>query len=256
MINVIIIEDEIPAVKVMERALSESSYEINVQAKLKTVKESTAYLKKAASMPDVIFSDVQLPDGQSFEIFKQIPVQIPVIFTTAYDQFTLQAFENNGIEYLLKPVETKDIEKALKKYSHLKNHFALHDAERQSDNWGNSSNHKTKSRLVVKKGYENILLHLKDIIFFYTENKMTFVVDRFSKKYVVDKPLAQLESDLDEHIFFRANRRYIVNLDFVKGFKPFEKVKLIIDLTVPDVNHSIIVSQETAPAFRQWMRDA
>lgn len=256
MINVIIIEDEIPAMKVMLRALSEASNEVNVQAKLKTVKESIEYLKNVSLLPDIIFSDVQLPDGLSFDIFKQTGVQTPVIFTTAYDQFMLLAFENNGIDYILKPVEKNDIEKALVKYRHLKNHFAQHDPNRHIENLINFINHKTKSRLVVKKGMENILLRLEDIILFYTENKVVFVIDRFSKKYIADKTLTQLESEMDENIFFRANRRYIVNLNFVKGFKPYEKVKLLIDLNIPEINHSIIVSQETAPAFRQWMRDA
>lgn len=256
MINVIIIEDEIPAMKVMLRALSEASNEVNVQAKLKTVKESIEYLKNVSLLPDIIFSDVQLSDGLSFDIFTQTGIQTPVIFTTAYDQFMLLAFENNGIDYILKPVEKNDIEKALKKYRHLKNHFAQHAPDQHIENLKNFINHKIKSRLLVKKGLDNISLRLEDIILFYTENKMVFVIDRFSKKYIVDKPLTQLEDELDENIFFRANRNYIVNLDFIKGFKPFEKVKLSIDLNIPEINHSIIVSQETAPAFRQWMRDA
>lgn len=256
MINVIIIEDEIPAMKVMLRALSEATNEVTVQAKLKTVKESIEYLKNVSLLPDIIFSDVQLPDGLSFDIFKQTGIQTPVIFTTAYDQFMLLAFENNGIDYILKPVEKNDIEKALGKYRHLKDHFTHHDTVQHIENLINFINHKTKSRLLVKKGLENILLRLEDIILFYTENKMVFVIDRFSKKYIADKTLSQLESEMDENTFFRANRRYIVNLNFVKGFKPYEKVKLLIDLNIPEINHSIIVSQETAPAFRQWMRDA
>ncbi|HET7117379.1 MAG TPA: LytTR family DNA-binding domain-containing protein [Hanamia sp.] len=256
MINVIIIEDEIPAMKVMLRALSEATNEVTVQAKLKTVKESIEYLKNVSLLPDIIFSDVQLPDGLSFDIFKQTGIQTPVIFTTAYDQFMLLAFENNGIDYILKPVEKNDIEKALGKYRHLKDHFTHNDTGQHIENLINFINHKTKSRLLVKKGLENILLRLEDIILFYTENKMVFVIDRFSKKYIADKTLSQLESEMDENTFFRANRRYIVNLNFVKGFKPYEKVKLLIDLNIPEINHSIIVSQETAPAFRQWMRDA
>lgn len=256
MINVIIIEDEIPAMKVMQRALSEATIEVNIQAKLRTVKESIEYFTNVSLLPDIIFSDVQLPDGLSFEIFKQAGVSTPVIFTTCYDQFMLLAFENNGIDYILKPVESNDIEKALGKYQHLKNHFSQHSPQETIANLLNFINHKTKSRLVVKKGLENILLRLEDIILFYTENKIVFVIDRFSKKYILDKNLTELEAELDENIFFRANRRYIVNLNYVKGFKPFEKVKLLIDLNAPELSHSIIVSQETAPAFRKWMRDA
>lgn len=256
MTNVIIIEDEIPAMKVMLHALSENSNEVNIQAKLRSVNESIEYFKNVSLLPDIIFSDVQLPDGLSFEIFKQTGVKTPVIFTTGYDQFMLLAFENNGIDYILKPIENNDIEKALVKYQHLKNHFLQHSPQEPIANLMNFINHKTKSRLVVKKGLENILLRLEDIILFYTENKIVFVIDRFSKKYILDKTLTELETELDENIFFRANRRYLVNLNYVKGFKPFEKVKLLIDLNVPELSHSIIVSQETAPAFRKWMHDA
>jgi DNA-binding LytR/AlgR family response regulator len=115
---------------------------------------------------------------------------------------------------------------------------------------------KRKSRLLVKKGLEHILLRMEDVILFYTENKVVFVIDRFSKKYILDKRLTELETELDEKTFFRANRQYIVNLNYVRGFKPFERVKLIIDLNVPEITHSIIVSQETAQSFRNWMRNA
>ncbi len=256
MINVIIIEDEKPAMEVMLRVLSEASGEVNIQAKLRTVAESIEYLKNVSSLPDMIFSDVQLPDGLSFDIFKKTGVPTPVIFTTGYDQFILLAFENNGIDYILKPVGKNDIEKALAKYKHLKNHFVRHYPNEYAEKLMNFVNHKSKSRLLVKSGPENILLRLEDIILFYTENKIVFAIDRFSKKYIADKPLTQLATELDENVFFRANRRYIVNLNFVKGFKPYEKVKLLIDLNIAQSNHSIIVSQETAPAFRQWLRDA
>jgi DNA-binding LytR/AlgR family response regulator len=103
---------------------------------------------------------------------------------------------------------------------------------------------------------DHILLKLEDIILFYTENKVVFVIDRFSKKYILDKTLCELEEELDSQLFFRANRQYIINLNYVKGFKPFEKVKLLIDLNVPEISHSIIISQETAQTFRKWIRDA
>jgi DNA-binding LytR/AlgR family response regulator len=256
MINVIIIEDEIPAMKVMECALAEASIEVNIQARLRSIKESVKYLKNVALLPDIIFSDVQLTDGLSFNIFKQTGIQTPVIFTTGYDQFTLLAFENNGIDYILKPVEKNDIEKALWKYTRLKDHFIQHEPDNSTSKLINMINYKTKSRMLVKKGMENILLRLDDIILFYTENKIVFAIDYLSKKYMVDKTLTELDEELDKNNFFRANRRYIINLNFVKGFKPYEKVKLLLDLKIPEINHPIIISQETAPAFRKWVRDA
>jgi DNA-binding LytR/AlgR family response regulator len=254
MINVIIIEDEAPAMELMSQMLFEVSDEVNIQAKLRTVKESIDYFENVSLVADIIFSDVQLPDGLSFEIFKQASVKTPVIFTTCYDQFMLLAFENNGIDYLLKPVEKADVEKALWKYRSLQNHFVHHD--HSVSKLMNFVSSRSRSRLLVRKGTENILLRLEDVILFYTENKIVFVIDRFLKKYMLDKTLTDLEEELDSNIFFRANRRYIVNLNYVKGFKPYEKVKLLIDLNVPDVSHSIIVSQETAPAFRKWVREA
>jgi DNA-binding LytR/AlgR family response regulator len=110
--------------------------------------------------------------------------------------------------------------------------------------------------LIVKKGLESISLRLEDIVLFFTENKIVYVVDQWGKKYLIDRNLGELEEDLDNNIFFRANRQYIVNINYIKGFKPYEKVKLQIDLVPAELNYSIIISQETAPAFRKWMYEA
>ena len=108
----------------------------------------------------------------------------------------------------------------------------------------------------MKKGTENISLKLEDVVLFYTENKIVYVIDRSGKKYLADKNLSLLEQELDNSVYFRANRQYIININYVRGFKSFEKVKLQVDLTMPDLNHSIIVSQEMAPVFREWMLNA
>jgi len=115
---------------------------------------------------------------------------------------------------------------------------------------------KRKTRLLVQKGLENILLKLEDIVLFYTENKVVYVLDRFAKKYLIDSNLLELEAELDPLIFFRANRQYLVSVNFIKSFKAHEKVKIKIDLSVAELNHSIIVSQETAPCFRKWINEA
>ena len=97
---------------------------------------------------------------------------------------------------------------------------------------------------------------LEDIALIYTQNKLVYVIDRFSKKYFSDRTLSELEEELDGTIFFRANRQYIININYVKSFKTFKKVKLLIDISIPEINHSIVISQETAPTFRKWMHDA
>jgi len=113
----------------------------------------------------------------------------------------------------------------------------------------------TKKRLLVKFGIESIPLLYENIVFIYTQNKIVYVIDRFSKKNITDKTLQQLEEELNKDVFFRANRQYIININFVKSFKPYEKTKIIVELTIPEINHPIIISQETAVCFRRWMHE-
>jgi DNA-binding LytR/AlgR family response regulator len=111
-----------------------------------------------------------------------------------------------------------------------------------------------KKRLIVKKGIENIALKIEDIVLIFTENKVVFVIDgQTGKKYITEKKLVELEKELDYNIFFRANRKYIISINFIKAFKPFEKVKLQVDLTIPDLGHQIIVSQESSKHFKKWI---
>jgi DNA-binding LytR/AlgR family response regulator len=251
MINIIIIEDERPAREDLIRSLQQLE-QINVVAQVTSVKEGIELLSGPVNA-DIIFSDVQLTDGLSFEIFRNTPVKIPVIFITAYDQFMMNAFEYNGIDYLLKPASDIDLKKALVKYQMLKIHFS---PAASIDKLISYVDRRRKKRLLVKRGVENISLLLEDIVLFYTENKIVFVLDRVGKKYIAEKNLAELETELDDELFFRANRQYILNISFIKGFKTYEKVKLQVDLTMPELNHLIIISQETAPAFRRWICEA
>jgi DNA-binding LytR/AlgR family response regulator len=253
MLNAIIIEDERLAQQDLVKNLTDVWPDVHIAAVLSSVRESIDYLS-GSPKAEIIFSDVQLPDGLSFEIFHYTAVEIPVIFITGYDEFMMNAFEYNGIDYLLKPVSKDDLEKAIMKYKMLEKHFAID--KRPIENLLRQFNHKKRSRLLVRKGLENISLRLDDVVLFYTENKIVYVVDQNGKKYLADKNLSDLEEELDDAVFFRANRQYIININYVKGFKSYEKVKLMVDLSVPELNHCIIVSQETAPAFRKWMYEA
>jgi DNA-binding LytR/AlgR family response regulator len=112
---------------------------------------------------------------------------------------------------------------------------------------------KKKKRLIVRKGIENILLKLEDVVLFYTDSKIVYTLDKYGKKYICEENLSQLEYLLDDYQFFRANRQYIINSEYVKSYKTYEKVKLIVTMLLPELTHEIIISQETAPAFRQWI---
>jgi DNA-binding LytR/AlgR family response regulator len=255
MLNAIIIEDERLAMEALVNTLSKVSIKVNVKARLTSIKQSVEYLSGNPEA-DIILSDVQLPDGLSFDIFSHSLIQIPVIFITGYDDYMMKAFENNGIDYLLKPVDTPELEKALSKYNKLREHFLHNNPQLPVEKLLTLISQRKKRRLLVKKGLENIALKFEDIVLIYTQDKLVYVIDNLSKKYVCDRTLGDLETELDSSLFFRVNRQYIVNINYVKSFKSFERVKLLIDLSIREINHSIVISQETAPAFRKWMHDA
>jgi DNA-binding LytR/AlgR family response regulator len=253
MTKAIIIEDEKLATNALIHTLSEIADDVQIEAVIGSVTAGIEYLSSSPDI-DIIFSDVQLPDGLSFEIFKATEVKTPVIFTTAYDEFMMNAFTYNGIDYLLKPVDKKELEKALFKYRMFEKHFSGHNEAIQK--FVRHFETRKKNRLVVKRGLEYISLRLDDIILFYTENKLVFVIDSAGKKYIAEKNLGDLEESLDNSQFFRANRQYIININFIRGFKPVDRVKLLVDLNIPELNHNIIISQENSSQFREWIHSA
>jgi two-component system LytT family response regulator len=255
MLNAIIIEDEKPAMELLTQILSGMPSSIFIKAKLHSVKESIAYFSEKPDA-DLIFSDVQLADGLAFDIFEKTSVVLPVIFITGYDKYIMKAFETNGIDYLLKPLDQKDIEKSIAKYKDLQSHFTNNRMGMPLQNLEDFIKRRKKTRLMVKSDCENVSLLLENIVLIYSQDKVVYVIDRFSKIYLSDKTLTELEEELDGNTFFRANRQYIINIGFVKNFKSFEKVKLLVETPIPHINHSIIISQESAPKFRKWMQDA
>lgn len=255
MIKAVIIEDEKKASDYLSTMLKEVDPEISILKVLDSVESGILYLSDNGKV-DVIFSDVQLTDGLSFTIFEKVNNTAPVVFITGYDRFMLDAFENNGIDYLLKPIDKDALEKALRKYKGLERHFTHEKADEAMSQLLQYMNGGKRKRILVRKGIENITMPLNDIVLFYTENKIVHAIDKNGRKFMVDKNLSDLEEDLDDKTFFRANRQYILNINYIKSFKPYERVKLWVDLTLPDLDHSIIVSQETAPVFRKWLLDA
>jgi DNA-binding LytR/AlgR family response regulator len=250
MLTVVIIEDEKIAIEKLKNILFEIAPDINFAAIITSVKEGITYFSGSPKQ-DLIFCDIHLTDGLSFEIFNRFQIDAPVIFTTAYDEFIMKAFDYNGIDYLLKPVNIQELSKALHKYKLLQQHFS--NTSSKLANLLEYINTPKKTRIIVKKGLENIAVKTEDIVLFYTENKIVYVIDKQKAKYIYDKNLSILESELDSDIFFRANRKYVVNINFIKSYKSYEKVKLMVDLCVPDVPHQIVISQETAAEFKKWM---
>ncbi len=246
--NVVIIEDELPARAKLEDMLMKLQPNTTILATLGSVKESLIWLGNN-NPPDIAFVDIQLSDDHSFEIFRQHPIKFPVIFTTAYDKYLLVSFEFNSIDYLLKPITEEKLKRSLDKIKNLQKHFLQ----------GNISNlihpqkAAVKNRIIGKKGTEFIAMELNEVAYFFTEHKIVFVRDFSGRQLILDKNLADIEAILDKDKFFRINRKFIVQLRAIDRFKP-DNGKIRIFLT-PEMKEEIHVSKETAPEFRAWIEE-
>ncbi|MFT4152189.1 LytR/AlgR family response regulator transcription factor [Parafilimonas sp.] len=250
--KVFIAEDELPALENLKMCLNNIDNNIEVAGTAGSIAQSLNWLDNNA-VPDLILMDIHLSDGLSFHVLKEDHVNCPVIFTTAYDRYMTEAFEYNCIDYLLKPVDAGRLSVALNKYKNLRQHFINNHAF-IIDYLQNSK--KSKSRIIVKKGTEFLSLKPDDIVYFFTEHKLVFAVDKDNRKFLcTTSSLADVEDMLDETKFFRANRKYIVNADHITKFKSIEKSKINVEVVLP-LNEEIIVSQENAAAFKKWISGA
>jgi DNA-binding LytR/AlgR family response regulator len=245
--RVLIIEDEILAQAKLEAMLLALDKSIQIENKLSSVKDSVLWLSKNAA-PDVAFVDIQLSDDHSFEIFKKVNIQFPVIFTTAYDKYLLDSFEYNSIDYLLKPITEEKLKRSLAKLKRLERHFIKGNLEKILQDVSRPA---TIERLIVRKGTEFVTLDVSDVAYFFTEHRIVFVRDFSGRQLIVDKNLGELELSLSKS-FFRINRKYIANIRAIEKFKP-DNGKIRIHLK-PDVkDEEVHVSKETAPDFRKWI---
>ena len=251
MIAVVIIEDDESSASHLSSLFRELDTEIRIIKVCRTVKESIAFLNTKPDV-DLIFSDIQLLDGLSFNIYQETSVECPVIFTSAYDQYLIDTFNYNSIDYILKPITPQSLAHAVRKYNMLRDHFM---AKQQPPLQAimNEFFAARKTRIIVKKGQANISILIADIVLFYTENLLVFALDNRGIKHTVDRNLNQLEADLNPRTFFRANRQIIVNINYVLGYKIYQRVKLL--LTMKSTEHIVIVGQEKAKAFRQWFSE-
>jgi DNA-binding LytR/AlgR family response regulator len=250
--KVLIIEDEKPAFENILQELNAINENVQLAGTCTTITDSVYWLEKNPQ-PDLIIMDIQLSDGLSFCIFKSVNITCPVIFITAYDKYLTEAFDYNSIDYLLKPINHERLKNAIKKYKNLQQHFVNNHAA--LSNIINGVERK-RSRVLVKRGMEFQTIRVEDIVYFFTEHKLIFLVDKDNRKYLAEKNnLAELEEELDSRFFYRANRKYIINVNFVKRFKPLEKSKISLELSLP-VSEEIIISQENASSFKKWISEA
>jgi DNA-binding LytR/AlgR family response regulator len=245
--KVLIIEDELLAQAKLEAMLRQLDPEIEILAKMVSVKDSISWLA-TNQPPDVAFVDIQLSDDHSFEIFRKIPIQFPVIFTTAYDKYLLNSFEFNSIDYLLKPITIEKLKRSISKLKTLEKHFIEGNLQKLIHA---GTDEKILHRIVVKKGTEFIALDVNEIAYFFTEHRIVFVKDFGGRQFIADKTLSEFESALDSKLFFRINRKFIANLKAIEKFKSDNgKVKIFLN---PSAKEDVHVSKEAAPDFRKWI---
>ena len=252
MINVIIIEDEKPAARRLERMVSALGLE--VQKLLHSVSESIEWLQ-SNTHPDLIFLDIQLSDGLSFEIFEQVNTKSAIIFTTAYDEYALQAFKLNSVDYLLKPIDEEELEVAVKKFRQNQQVQPALDMNQLKSLLGSTNNNKTyKSRFTAQIGQHLKLVDTTDIACFYSENKASYMHCFSGRNYPVDIPLEMLEDELDPEKFYRINRKCILNIKAIKDIISFTNSRL--EIKIENFNEfQLIVSRERVKDFKAWLNN-
>jgi two-component system, LytTR family, response regulator LytT len=251
--KVIIIEDEQLSAEKLKGLIKKYDPEIEIIAELTTISESIEWLN-SNPIPDLIFSDIQLADGLSFEIYRAVKISCPVIFTTAFDQYAINAFEVNSVGYLIKPVTLENLSLNLQKYKNLKETLAGKpqqlDINALIENIRQKSSY--KSRFLVKSGTKITAIKTDEIAYFMTDSKISFLITKDSKKYPVDYSLDEINQMVDPKDFYRVSRKYIIHIDAAKEIHPYFKGRLKIELA-PPVDDEVIVSNDKMVSFKNWL---
>ncbi len=246
--KVLILEDETRAANHLERLLAKVAPTILVIAKLESVRDGVKYLQNNPE-PELIFSDIQLADGLSFEIYRQVAVRCPIIFTTAYDHYAIEAFQTNGIDYLLKPIEEERLLKAIEKVRHFSHGLVLEKLLAMNRPAGEKA---YKSRFMVKVGDKIKSVPVEEILVFYSQEKASFIRTSDAHTYCIDYALDQLEPMLDPEKYFRINRKYIVSIDACTNILAWTNSRLRLKIDGID-DSDIIVARERVGEFKMWL---
>ncbi len=249
--NVIIIEDEKPSARRLQRMLDKLGIQANTL--LHSVEESVLWFQNNPH-PDLIFLDIQLSDGLSFEIFDVVKVKSAIIFTTAYDAYALQAFKLNSIDYLLKPIDTEELAKALEKFKEhqFKEQQVALDFNAIKNLLVTATDPDYKKRFSVKVGQHLKLFAIEEIECFYSENKGTYLHTNQGRSYLLDTTLEQLDNELNPKMFFRISRKFYVNIHAIKDMVSYTNSRLEIKLNNFN-EQEVIVARERVKDFKNWI---
>ena len=249
--NIIIIEDEKPAARLLQRKVEKLGLQINIL--LHSVEESINWFQNNPH-PDLIFLDIQLSDGLSFEIFETIDIKSAVIFTTAYDEYALRAFKLNSIDYLLKPIDEEELSIAISKFNNQfqKNTVSSLDFEMIKKMLVNPIEREFKKRFTIKMGQQLKMIAIEEIECFYSENKGTYIHTLDNRDYLIDSTLEQLEAELNPEDFYRVSRKFIISMKSIKEIQLHSNSRLKVILPSYKADE-IIVARERVVEFKEWL---
>jgi two-component system, LytTR family, response regulator len=252
--KVLIIEDEKPASDKIVSFLQMYDSNIEVMAIIESVCKAVEWFRETSTLPDVIFMDVQLTDGLCFEIFEQVSIKKPIIFTTAFNQYAIKAFKQNSIDYLLKPIDYQQFYQSLKKLTTLRDNLPGNSEFDQLEQYRtlfSNIGQSYKPRFMVKVGEHLRTVQTENIVLFFAEGRNVTLIDNKSKRYVVDYKMEELENMLNPKHFFRLSRSFIVNINFIADTLIYSNSRLKVALTNP-FEEEIIVSREKVKLFKEW----
>ncbi len=247
----IIIEDEAVAIRQLIRVLQKVAPDIEIIEELESIESAVHWFSNNVE-PDLVFLDIHLSDGLSFEIFKHVKLKCPIIFTTAYDEYAIQAFKVNSIDYLLKPIKESELAQAVEKYKSLQSIPVLEQQVSQLlQNYQQSINKNYKTRFLIKQQDQLKAIENSSVSYFYSEDKVTFLRTANSK-YIINYSLNDLEKMLNPNDFFRLNRKMITSFSAIQKIHKYFNGKLLIELS-PKVVEKIVISREKAIVFKEWL---
>lgn len=253
MTRVLIIEDEAPAFRRLQQLIQEADASMEIVEVIDSVAEAVTWWQSNPA-PDLIFMDIQLADGLSFEIFEQVEINRPVIFTTAYDDYLLRAFRVNSVDYLLKPIDPEDFARSLEKYRQMQQVFGGGQSLPVQELLEaiQSPQGPKKSRFLVKLADRLLAVPVEEVAYFYTHEGLVWLVTLAGNKYVLEQTMEELEATLDPGLFFRLNRQVLARFEAIAAIHNYFKGKLKIDLK-PDLSHEVLVSRDRASLFKRWL---
>lgn len=249
--RILIIEDEEPAQKRLKKIILDVIPHAEILECISSV-ESAIQWFSINKAPELIFMDIQLSDGHSFDIFKEVQITAPIIFTTAFDQYAIDAFKVNSIDYLLKPINKDSLQKAFTKLIQLKKHLVPETAIQEKIQSLEYPGKNFKKRFAIRFGEHIKSIPTEEIAYFFTENKINFLCTSDNRKYPLDFNLDQLENMLDPEQFFRINRQFIIGIHSISEMRAYSKARVHIKLNPPS-QHETIVSVERSASFKQWL---